>query len=55
MDEPLGALNAMTRDELNMELLSVRGEGSGQRKTILFVTHSTIATRGSAGFGVSDQ
>jgi NitT/TauT family transport system ATP-binding protein len=42
MDEPFGALDAMTRDEMNLELLKVWGEAehTGPRKTILFVTHS---------------
>ncbi len=40
MDEPFGALDALTRDELNLELLRVWGEEGGDRKTIVFVTHS---------------
>ncbi len=37
MDEPFGALDAMTREELNMELQRVH---LAQHKTVLFVTHS---------------
>jgi NitT/TauT family transport system ATP-binding protein len=37
MDEPFGALDAFTRDEMNLELLRV---WSQRQKTILFITHS---------------
>jgi NitT/TauT family transport system ATP-binding protein len=36
MDEPFGALDAMTRDELNVELERL---WSATRKTLLFITH----------------
>jgi NitT/TauT family transport system ATP-binding protein len=37
MDEPFGALDAITRDEMNLELLHIWQEA---KKTVLFITHS---------------
>ena len=37
MDEPFGALDAITRDQLNLDLARLTGAGG---KTVLFVTHS---------------
>jgi NitT/TauT family transport system ATP-binding protein len=37
MDEPFGALDAMTREALNVELMRVCSE---EKKTVLFITHS---------------
>ena len=36
MDEPFGALDALTRERLQLQLLSLR---SAERKTVIFVTH----------------
>lgn len=37
MDEPFGALDALTRDQMNLDLLRIWGES---RKTVLFITHN---------------
>jgi NitT/TauT family transport system ATP-binding protein len=37
MDEPFGALDALTRDQLNLDLQDIWLQS---RKTVLFITHS---------------
>jgi NitT/TauT family transport system ATP-binding protein len=39
MDEPFGALDAITRDQLNLDLVDL---WQGSNKTVVFVTHSLM-------------
>lgn len=40
MDEPFGALDALTREQLTIELQRIWGQNTAKRRTVFFITHS---------------